>query len=258
MTELLNWDHTMINVTDLPAAIKYFNDHGLGFTQGGKHKYWGTENALDYFGMNYIELITVADEDQAKAFPYRNNSGIYDAVKDYFNGIQRFTTFAVRTNDIEKTHHRLAESGVDVGNITSGKRVDPNGRLIQWKIFYVNDELPDHLPAPFFLQWGEPDQQRAQTLKEKGLIKKHPAGDIYVKQAQFNVTNPSAVTQALGKMLMLTPTKVNDDYIINISNRQLIFKHGNDNRLVKLIFNGAKKSDNLQLDQIKFDLTTNK
>lgn len=247
----------MIDVTDLEAAIRYFNDHGFGFNHGGKHKYWGTENALDYFGMNYIELLTVADEEQAKAFPYENNSGIFDAVKDYFNGIQRFTTFAVRSSNIKATHQRLATAGIDVGEITSGKRVDPSGKLIQWQIFYVNDNLPNDLPSPFFIQWGETDPQRKKTLAAKGLIKNHAAGNIYVKQALFNVPDPQKVADALGKMLMITPVCNGDEMVINISNRQLIFRSGNENRLVKLVFNGATKAADLQLDQVKFALTTN-
>ncbi|UNL36909.1 VOC family protein, partial [Limosilactobacillus reuteri] len=54
MTETLNWDHTMVDVTNLQDAIDYFNSKGLAFTPGGHHEYWGTKNALDYFGLNYI------------------------------------------------------------------------------------------------------------------------------------------------------------------------------------------------------------
>lgn len=258
MTETLNWDHTMIAVTDLDAAVKYFNDHGFGFTPGGNHQYWGTKNALDYFGINYLELLTVADKKQAAAFPYENNSGIYEAVQDYFNGIQRFTTIAIRSSDIKATHRRLAAAGVDVGEITSGKRVDPHGNLIQWQIFYVNDKLPNNLPFPFFIQWGEADQQREQTLKEKGLIKPHPAGDLYVKQAIFHVTDPQQAAAALGKALMITPVHEESGEVITISDRQLIFKPGPENRLVKLVFNGATTATTLALGQINFALTTNK
>lgn len=141
MTEKLNWDHTMVDVTNLKGAIDYFNSKGLSFAPGGKHEYWGTENALDYFGLNYIELLTVANKEKAMAFPYQNNSAIHDAVEDYFDGIQRITTIAIRTTDIMETHRRLKELGLDVGKITDGKRIDPAGKLIQWKIFYVNDEL---------------------------------------------------------------------------------------------------------------------
>ncbi|WP_242079235.1 hypothetical protein [Limosilactobacillus reuteri] len=32
MTETLNWDHTMVDVTNLQDAIDYFNSKGLAFT----------------------------------------------------------------------------------------------------------------------------------------------------------------------------------------------------------------------------------
>ncbi|WP_253202424.1 VOC family protein [Limosilactobacillus reuteri] len=166
MTETLNWDHTMVDVTNLQDAIDYFNSKGLAFTPGGHHEYWGTKNALDYFGLNYIELLTIANKEKAKAFPYENNSAIHDAVEDYFAGIQRITTIAIRTDNIEETHQRLEGLGLNVGDITDGKRVDPAGKLIQWKIFYVNDELVNHLPAPFFIQWGNNDDQRREDLKK--------------------------------------------------------------------------------------------
>ena len=54
MTETLNWDHTVADVTDLPAAIDYFNSKGLRFIAGGKYEAWGTEDARDYFGLNYL------------------------------------------------------------------------------------------------------------------------------------------------------------------------------------------------------------
>ena len=118
MTETLNWDHTMVDVTNLQDAIDYFNSKGLAFTPGGHHEYWGTKNALDYFGLNYIELLTVANKEKAKAFPYENNSAIHDAVEDYFAGIQRITTIAIRTDNIEETHRRLKGLGLNVGDIT--------------------------------------------------------------------------------------------------------------------------------------------
>lgn len=68
MTETLNWDHTMIDVTNLQDAIDYFNSKGLAFTPGGHHEYWGTKNALDYFGLNYIELLTVANKEKLSHF----------------------------------------------------------------------------------------------------------------------------------------------------------------------------------------------
>jgi hypothetical protein len=57
MSENLAWDHTMINVLDIDSQIRRFADLGIDFVRGGSHKVWGTQNALGYFGLNYIELI---------------------------------------------------------------------------------------------------------------------------------------------------------------------------------------------------------
>lgn len=254
MVEKLNWDHTMIDVIDLDKAVNYFNSKGFAFAPGGKHEYWGTKNALDYFGLNYIELLTIADQKQAKAFPYQNNSGIYDAVEDYFAGIQRITTLAIRTNNIKATHRRLSNLGLDVGEITEGKRVDPTGKLIQWKIFYVNSELANQLPAPFFIQWGSDDDKRAQVLKQQGLIRNHPVGNIIVKQGVFKVTNPEEAAKQFSAILQEKIHREGDDFTINIGDKQLIFTQGKENRLAKLIFHGAKTSEKLQFGQIYFDL----
>ncbi|WP_431814705.1 VOC family protein [Limosilactobacillus portuensis] len=258
MTEILNWDHTMIDVTNLDEAMNYFNSKGFEFTPGGNHEYWGTKNALDYFGLNYIELLTVANKEKARVFPYQNNSGIYDAVEDYFAGIQRITTIAIRTNNIEKTHSRLEELGLDVGNITNGKRVDPTGKLIQWKSFYVNSELVNFLPAPFFIQWGSDDNQRHENLEKQGLIKSHPAGDLFVKQAIFNVVDPKEAAKQWSAILQTEVHNEGDSYILNISDKQLVFTFGKENRLVKLVFHGAKLPAKLQFGQINFELLNEK
>ena len=258
MTETLNWDHTMVDVTNLQDAIDYFNSKGLAFTPGGHHEYWGTKNALDYFGLNYIELLTVANKEKAKAFPYENNSAIHDAVEDYFAGIQRITTIAIRTDNIEETHRRLKGLGLNVGDITDGKRIDPAGKLIQWKIFYVDDELVNHLPAPFFIQWSEDDDKRREDLKKQGLIKFHPAGDLFVKQAIFNVSDPAEVAKQWSALLQAEVVSEGDTYTINIGNKQLVFTAGVENRLFKLIFHGAKQPEKLQLGQIRFDLLDKK
>lgn len=258
MTETLNWDHTMVDVVDLDSAIKYFNSKGLDFQPGGQHEYWGTKNALDYFGLNYIELLTVADKEKARAFPRQNNSSIFDAVEDYFNSLQRFTTIAIRTTDIEATHQRLAGLGIDVGEITTGKRVDPAGNLIQWKIFYVNDDLVNHLPAPFFIQWSQDDHHRKEDLKKQGLLKDHPAGNLMVKKAIFHVKDPEEAAKQWSAILQSEVLREGKDFTVNIGKRQLVFTAGDENRLVKLVFIGAELPEKLQFGEIKFDLTNQK
>ncbi|MTT32645.1 VOC family protein [Terrilactibacillus sp. BCM23-1] len=251
---VLTWDHTMINVQDVDQAARFFGDHGIVFLRGGRHEKWGTENALGYFGLNYIELISVYDEARAKNFSRTDASAVYDAVQDYEQNVQRINTIAIRTSDIEATHARLKGAGVNAGDIQVGKRLDEQGHLITWSIFFINGTI-DGLPYPFFIQWQGSDEAREQKLTEQGLIVQHAAGDLLVRQAIFNVPDPEKTAGVWGQLLETKPERSDNGYQIQLHDRQLIFEQGLENHLVQLNFDGAGdqlKQQTLGFGNIKF------
>ncbi|MCO7175719.1 VOC family protein [Sporolactobacillus kofuensis] len=251
---VLNWDHTMINVRDVDEAAKFFGDHGIVFVRGGRHERWGTENALGYFGLNYIELLSVYDNDRVKHFSRADASAVYDAVQDYNRNVQRINTIAIRTTDIKETHDRLKKAGINVGTVEEGQRLDEQGHLITWSIFFIDDTI-DGLPYPFFIQWQGSDQERKQKLIEQGLIVQHPAGDLGVRQAVFHVPDPEKVAEIWGELVESSPEQTDIGYQVPLGDRQLIFKQGTENHVVQLTFEGAGdqlKKQELTLDHIKF------
>ncbi|GAJ27073.1 hypothetical protein JCM15457_2032 [Liquorilactobacillus sucicola DSM 21376 = JCM 15457] len=251
----LNWDHTMINIKDLATATEILKEKGITFKAGGEHKRWGTGNALGYFGLNYIELITVADEKVARTVKRTDGAAVYDAIQDYFADVQRLNTIAVRSDDIEETHRRLKEQGVAVGPIEEGQRLDPQGKLISWKIFFVNDHLAQDLPYPFFIQWKGDDASRFDNLSKQGLIVKHPGGDLRVFAANFEVIEPQAIAAKWGDLLQLPViTEDNGSALLKFNERQLKFTQGTLNHLVSLDFTGAEQE--LQGQTIKIDKVT--
>ncbi|QAA21391.1 VOC family protein [Sporolactobacillus terrae] len=250
---VLNWDHTMINVQDVDEAVQFFGEHGIVFARGGRHEKWGTENALGYFGLNYIELISVYDEARAKDFSRSDASAVYDAVQDYEQKLQRINTIALRTSDIEATHARLKQAGVPAGDIEVGKRLNEQGHLITWSIFFIDGTI-DGLPYPFFIQWQGSDETRAQKLTEQGLIVQHAAGDLLARQAVFHVPDPQKAADVWGRLLEGNPEKTERGYRIQLQDRQLIFDQGAENHIVQLKFDGAGdplKQQTLVFDQIK-------
>ena len=248
----LNWDHTMINITDLNAAIKVLKEKGIIFEPGGEHKRWGTGNALGYFGLNYIELITVSNEKSARKVKRTDGSAVYDAIQDYFLGVQRLNTIAIRSDNIEETHQRLKEENVLVGDIEEGQRLDPRGKLISWKIFFVNDYLAPGLPYPFFIQWAGNDESRFKKLTKQGLIVEHQAGDLKVVTANFEVAEPQNVAAKWSKLLQQPiKTTKNGTLVIELNGRQLKFTQGSQNHLVSLDFTGANET--LQNQVVKID-----
>lgn len=251
---VLNWDHTMINVQDVDEAAKFFGDHGIVFARGGRHEKWGTENALGYFGLNYIELISVYDKERVKQFSRSEASAVYDAVQDYQQEVQRINTIAIRTTDIEAVHKRLKDAGINVGEIEEGQRLDEQGHLITWLIFFIDDTI-DGLPYPFFIQWQGSDKAREQKLTEQGLIVQHAAGDLVARQAVFHVPDPEKVAGIWSGLLESNIENTDSEYQVQLGDRQLIFKQGPENHIVQLNFDGAGdqlKQQALALDNIKF------
>ncbi|KRM96923.1 hypothetical protein FC19_GL000450 [Liquorilactobacillus aquaticus DSM 21051] len=252
----LNWDHTMVNITDLNAAIKVFKKKGIVFEHGGEHKRWGTGNALGYFGLNYIELITVADKKSARTVKRTDGSAVYDAIQDYIAGTQRFNTIAIRSNDIEKTHQRLKEKDVLVSEIEEGQRLDPHGQLISWKIFFINDYLAPDLPYPFFIQWAGNDENRLAELTKQGLIVDHPAGNLKVLAAEFEVAEPQVIAGKLGELLQLPVKTDSKTALIELNGRQLRFVQGSQNHLTSLEFTGANeelRNQTIKIDKVVFN-----
>jgi catechol 2,3-dioxygenase-like lactoylglutathione lyase family enzyme len=240
MTENLAWDHTMINVLDVDEQIRRFAEHGIKFARGGKHEVWGTENALGYFGLNYIELISVFDELLAASFPRDNASAVYDAAQDHRDRIERINTLAIRTHDIEETHQRLKAAGIPVGDIVDGRRLDEQGHEIRWSIFFVNGSI-NGLPYPFFLQWPGTDQEREVQLVQQGLIVEHPGGNLRVHRAIFEVPDVLATAEVWSLITNKTVQPQEDDgAVIDLCDRELVFRTGRANRITELEFTGAQ------------------
>ncbi len=55
------FDHAVIAVQDLDAAMAAYRDLGFAVTPGGKHTGRGTHNAIIRFGLDYLELLAVYD-----------------------------------------------------------------------------------------------------------------------------------------------------------------------------------------------------
>ncbi|MCI1664586.1 VOC family protein [Bifidobacterium crudilactis] len=242
MSENLAWDHTMINVLDIDSQIRRFADLGIDFVRGGSHKVWGTQNALGYFGLNYIELISVGDRQTAWSFPRKNASAVYDATHDYQEGVERINTIAIRTHDIESTHQRLKKAGIPVGDVVDGRRLDESGHEIRWSIFFVNDTI-NGLPYPFFLEWPGTDQTREEQLVQQGLIVDHPAGNLRVKRVIFEVPDVLATAEVWSLITGSDAESIeHDGAIVHLCDRELVFRTGPANHITSLEFTGAGES----------------
>ena len=233
MAENLKWDHTVIDVNDLESAIKWFKNLGITFHNGGVHEKWGTKNAVGYFGLNYLELMAVDNPDVANQVKRDDATSIYDAIHDAPG--QHTNTIGLRTNDIQAVHDRLESQNFPVEDIQTGTRINPEGKEITWKIFFIRNKMFE-VAYPYIVQWNEPDYIRKEDLIKDNLLVPHDSGEVVVKQAVYDVTNPEIVAIKWGQIIGLTPVRKGKQWSIDFGDRQLIFRSGQENRITELVF----------------------
>jgi catechol 2,3-dioxygenase-like lactoylglutathione lyase family enzyme len=172
---ITRFDHAVIAVPDLDAAIDAYARLGFAVSRGGRHPGRGTANAIIRFGLEYLELLAVADEREARA------AGMGDAELDAFRR-GGLLDFALASDDLATDAARLRSValplGLSVGGPFVGSRRRPDGALLAWQTVTMERAGPTgqastaptppalptfaHVrdPWPFLIHWETPDAER--------------------------------------------------------------------------------------------------
>lgn len=240
----IKWDHTVHYVNDLDQAIQTFQQAGLVAAFGGKHTDWGTYNALSYFDLSYLEFLGVEDPGLAsQADP--QHVVVKDAVK-HLPQEEILSRVALRTDDIEALAVQLKERGAKLSEIFDGKRHDAEGNLIEWRMLSILGDI-DGLPYPFVIQWGGTEDQRRKQLTQAKVIQQHPAGELAIVRAVFEVADPEKVIQQWQQFLGFQQVEINGEEALQVGNQSFVFTTGPANRLQQIVFEGSPALKGKQL-----------
>ena len=103
-------DHVLIATADLDAAVARLEaEHGLAATGGGRHDGIGTENRIVPLGGGYLELIAVADPEEAASSPLGRDLAARIAERG-----EGLMGWAVAVDDVAAVAARL---GTELGTI---------------------------------------------------------------------------------------------------------------------------------------------
>lgn len=206
-------------------AMEQLQKHGLHVVMGGKHEAWGTYNALSYFGLSYVELIGIFDEElflQAAKQKYTLQESYERNLRQ--NG---FTRFAIRTTTIDEDAQKFKEAGYEVIGPTKCSRTREDGTCIRWQLLHIG--LPNRkFDFPFFIQWDESDEHREEEYKKRGIIAQHKLGNLAIQEIHFVVPNFQPV-ERLAKLFEVMVEMKEDDsancevMAIQLPNVKLIF-----------------------------------
>ncbi len=163
-------DHLVYATPDLDASIDYLATRlGVRAEVGGHHPGLGTRNALLSLGdRKYLEIV---GPDPLQA----------DHAEPRWFGIDRLTkpklvTWAESGSDLELLRKRARKAGIELGEVSGGKRMRPDGQVLSWHVTSPFTVIADGL-VPFFIDWdtsAHPSQHAPAGLTLVSLRVKHP------------------------------------------------------------------------------------
>jgi catechol 2,3-dioxygenase-like lactoylglutathione lyase family enzyme len=182
---ITRFDHIVIAVRDLDVATQRYQQLGFDVRPGGRHTGLGTHNAIIRFGLDYIELLSIYDEAEAKA----SNLGgqeLLDFLHEREGGL---LGYALAMAGIEQASERFRGTALLAREPFAMQRLRPDGRLLTWRLL-VPGGISWRRPWPFLIQWDAPDEQRL-SWEEPGI---HPNGAIEWIRAVVAVRNLESTT----------------------------------------------------------------
>ncbi|MGD6817146.1 VOC family protein [Metabacillus sp. 84] len=177
-------DH-IVHYVQKPAGQAGAEFQLLGFhtVPGGRHEDWGTANSLSYFGLEYIELLSIENQEKAAASDNPLIS-MCASLKE-----QGLCQVGIRTEEMEELADLLLHQGLTVSGPFPGSRKREDGSVISWRMLFAGHPESD-CSLPFFIEWGTPDQVRKEDLIRTGALAPHPNGIKAIKEVLFFTENP--------------------------------------------------------------------
>jgi hypothetical protein len=136
-------DHVLIASRDMDAtAARLLAEHGLASVEGGRQRGWGTGNRIIPIGDQYLEIIGIADQAEARVNPLGQHVLAMTSDGDTFLG------WCVRPDDFHATVSRLGLEAVP------GSRARPDGVEVRWRLAGLPEAMVDPW-LPFFISWDD-------------------------------------------------------------------------------------------------------
>lgn len=158
------FDHVIHFIEETPEqAVEFWKQENRHAVIGGRHENWGTRNALWYGKDSYIEWLSLENREIAE-------SASHPLTQLLLHNGAGFGTVCFRVESIEELDGRLTAEGFQTSGILDGSRRTGEGKLIEWKMLFINEDFSDRLPNPFFIEWNETDEERFEGLRASGAI----------------------------------------------------------------------------------------
>jgi hypothetical protein len=195
-------DHVMICVPDLQQGIDAYTRLGFNIAPGGVHPGQGTHNAIAFHAEDYLELMSVRDQDEYLA----SHPG--GGLLEFLARGGGFRYVAVQSDDLVADIAQMRRRGVDVSDPSSGRRETPTGQELRWKAATLGPRNP--LPL-FFIEHLTPLHERRRQALQGGT---HPNGVLRVDRVYIAVAAVAAAAETYSHVLGMPAPQVRRGTVI--------------------------------------------
>ena len=136
--------------TDLQAARHRLEELGFTVLDGGRHPGRGTANLIVPFGRQYLEILAVVDDAEARSSP--QGRPVVAALAERGPGLARWS---VEAHDIDATAKRVGHP------VERRHRLRPDGTSITWRSVAVDAAWSEPWRCAF-MAWDDPDTHPAR------------------------------------------------------------------------------------------------
>jgi hypothetical protein len=183
-------DHILLPVADLEAGARTLRErHGLQAIPGGRHPKVGTANMIVPLGRQYLELIAIADPQEAAA------SRLGRRITAALDEGRMFVAWALRTRNLDAMRGKLLAAGWNLPPMGEGSRRRPDGQLLHWRTQDVETGA-EPIALPFVIEWDVPD-----GLHPGEAASEHPSGATALRRVVVGARNPALVREQLQLLL---------------------------------------------------------
>lgn len=214
--EMLKLDHVVYFTEKLPTEVVE-EQISLGWhtVVGGSHEKWGTHNALMYVKNAYIEWLSV---EHPKIAETANHQLVDLLLRDISEG-EDWGTICFSVDGLDAFNERLKSLGFKTSGVLQAERETLDGNLRKWKMLFVDQELSSKLPLPFFIEWGEKEEERLMGLRNDGTIS--PDNEqLEITECHFSVNLPK---EEVTKWATILSAEVSEENSIKLPNTLLKF-----------------------------------
>jgi hypothetical protein len=183
-------DHILLPVADLEDGARTLRErHGLQAIAGGRHPKLGTANMIVPLGRQYLELIAIADPQEAAS------SRLGKRVTRALDEGRMFVDWALRTSSIDSLRAKLLAAGWELPPPWEGSRRRPDGQVLRWRTQDA-DTGAAWIALPFVIEWDVPD-----GLHPGEAVSQHSSGATALRRVVVGARNPTQVREQLQVLL---------------------------------------------------------